>query len=179
MKSVVALSLFAAGALAQAPAYFSVLSTRSASPVHLLPLTARGGKFFLGGPGPSSYCPPQVGDGCPSGNTTVFAGGEETLSLGVVVPGGQQVYVGPDGNLSYTSPHSAYKPEGSIVDGWSKGSTGTFGTLVWENGLVACPAGEGEGYQVFGQIEGVERDPACLGFNAITANATDAGAWQY
>lgn len=89
MKTIAAFSALIASTAAQN--YFGVMSTRSASPVHLLPLTARGGKFYLGGAGPSSYCPPNLPEGaCPSGNSTVLAGGDVTLSLGVVVPGGQQ-----------------------------------------------------------------------------------------
>ena len=108
------------------------------------------------------------------------------MSLGVVVPGGQQgkkrvhipnnghgtnigiVYVGPDGALGYTPPHSTSKPEGSIVEGWNKTEAGTFGHLSIGDGLVACPAGEGKGYQVYGQIEGVELGSDCLGFSALT-----------
>jgi hypothetical protein len=45
---------------APGPGYFGVISARSASPIHLQTLTARGGKFYLGGKGPSSYCPPNV-----------------------------------------------------------------------------------------------------------------------
>ncbi|PSN64231.1 hypothetical protein BS50DRAFT_65950 [Corynespora cassiicola Philippines] len=178
MKTVIAFSALVASTVAQA-GYFGVMSARSASPVHLLPVQARGGAFFLGGEA-SSYCPPSLPEGsCPSGNSTVFAGGQGTLSLGVVVPGGQQVYVGPDGALGYTPPHSTSKPEGSIVEGWNKTEAGTFGHLSIGDGLVACPAGEGKGYQVYGQIEGVELGSDCLGFSALTVNATGPGAWQY
>ena len=89
MKTAVVFSTLVASTLAQG--YFGVISARSASPVHLLPLTANGGKFYLGGDS-SSYCPPQVGETCNEypGNYTVFAGGNGGLSLGVIVPGGQQ-----------------------------------------------------------------------------------------
>jgi hypothetical protein len=50
----------AAPAPAPGPGYFGVISARSASPIHLQTLTARGGKFYLGGGPPSSYCPPNV-----------------------------------------------------------------------------------------------------------------------
>jgi hypothetical protein len=158
---------------ATGPQYFSVISARSASPVHLLPLTARGGKFYLGGGPPSSYCPvEQVGSACPSGNSTVLAGGDKTLSMGVIVPGGQQVYVGPDGALSYTGAHSAFVPEGSIRDQFSREApvgSNAFGYLHFETGFVACPAGEGQGYQVFGQVtNGATFAPECLGFSALT-----------
>lgn len=179
MKSFVAISALVATTLAQAPAYFGVMSTRSASPLHFQQLTARGGKFFLGGGPPSSYCPPQVGENCPVGNTTVLAGGYGGLSLGVVVPGGQQVYVAPDGTLSYTQAHSAYVPTGSVRDGWSRTEGENFGNLAFTGGLYGCPGAEGQGYQVFGKIDGVELNEGCLGFNALTFNSTQPGAWQY
>jgi hypothetical protein len=161
---------------AAAPAYFSVISARSASPIHLQSLTARGGKFYLGGGPPSSYCPvAQVGDACPAGNTTVLAGGDKTLSMGVIVPGGQEVYVGPDGALSYTVAHSAFVPEGSVRDQFSREEptgSNSFGYLKFEKGFIACPAGEGEGYQVFGQVDGATFAPECLGFNMLTGKSS-------
>jgi hypothetical protein len=153
--------------------YFGVISSRSASPIHLLSLTARGGKFYLGGGAPSSYCPTEsVGaENCPAGNTTVLAGGDSTLSLGVVVPGGQQVYVAADGSLSYTGAHSAYIPEGSVIDGFSREEPeggADFGHLNFEGGFVACSAGEGQGYQVYGATDDAELADDCLGFSALT-----------
>jgi len=178
MKNVAAFAALIASAAAQG--YFGVMSTRSASPVHLLPLTARGGKFYLGGSGPSSYCPPNVADACPPGTDTTLAGGDQYLSLGVVVPGGQQVYVAPDGSLSYTAPHSAYIPEGSVRDGWTKTEGENFGNLAFKNGLIACPTNkDGQGYQVFGQLPGLTFDTKCLGFNSLTVNGTGPGAWEY
>jgi len=166
------------------PSYFGVISARSASPIHLRPLTARGGKFYLGGGPPSSYCPvAQVGNACPPGNTTVLAGGDKTLSLGVIVPGGQQVYVAPDGALSYTQAHSAYIPPGSVVDQFSKTAPSggqSFGYLNFETGFVACPAADAtQGYQVFGQVDGATFGPDCLGFSALTSAVDAPGAWQY
>lgn len=178
MKTILALSALVAGIMADSP--FGIMSTRSASPVHLLPLTARGGKFWLGGPGPSSYCPEQVQPNCPPGTDTSFVGGTEYLSLNVMVPGGQQIYIAPDGSMSYTQAHSAYVPPGSIRDGWSKTEGEQFGYLSWSCGLLACPAAEqGQGYQVFGKVEGKEFGPECLGFNALSFNGTGFGAWQY
>jgi hypothetical protein len=88
MKTVATILALSASTMAQG--YFGVMSARSASPIHLQALTARGNKFYIGGGPPSSYCPPQVGDACPSGNSTVLGGGEETLSMAVMVPGGQR-----------------------------------------------------------------------------------------
>ncbi|KAF1949309.1 hypothetical protein CC80DRAFT_497625 [Byssothecium circinans] len=177
MKTVAAFSALVASTMAQG--YFGVISARSASPIHLLPLNANGGKFTLGG-SPSPHCPPEVGEVCNAypGNETVFAGGDGTLSLGVIVPGGQQVYVAPDGALSYTAPHSVYKPEGSIVDGWSRTEGENFGNLIFTSGLIACPTTEGKPWQVYGNIAAVN-STSCLGFSSLTVNTTDAGAWEY
>lgn len=155
--------------------YFGVISSRSASPIHLLPLTARNGKFYLGAGAPTSDCPAGLPAGaCPSGDNTVFAGGDGTLSLGVVVPGGQQVYVAKNGELSYTVPHSAFIPDGAIVDQFSKTAPGAnnLGTLNFETGFVACPVGgDGQGYQVYGQNQGFEASSDCLGFSALTCKS--------
>ena len=181
MKTFVALSAFVANAMAQTTGYFGVVSARSASPIHLLSLEANGGHFFLGGAN-SAYCPPELGaEVCAAypGNQTVLAGGDVTLSLGVVVPGGQQVYVAPDGALSYTQPHSVFKPNGSVVDGWSRTQGETFGNLNFVDGLVACPTAGDKPWQVYGQLPGVELSPDCLGFSALTVNTTGANAWEY
>lgn len=82
--------------------------------------------------------------------------------------------------MSYTAPHSAYIPEGSVRDGWTKTEGDNFGNLAFTGGLVACPTNkENQGYQVFGQIANFTADPACLGFNALTVNGTGPGAWEY
>ncbi|KAF2274822.1 uncharacterized protein EI97DRAFT_434727 [Westerdykella ornata] len=87
------------------------------------------------------------------------------------------VYVAPDGSLSYTQAHSAYIPDGSILDGWSRTESESFGHLIFRDGLIACPTGEDEkGWQVFGNIAGVQFDPACLGFNAVTGELLSASA---
>ncbi|PIG83385.1 IgE-binding protein, partial [Aspergillus arachidicola] len=87
---------------------FGVMSAHSASPIHLLPMTASGQKFYLGGK-TQSYCPLPESKDCPPGTETVFSPGG--YGLNVNVPGGQQVYVDPKGALSFTQAHSAYIPE--------------------------------------------------------------------
>jgi hypothetical protein len=78
------------------------------------------------------------------------------------------VYVAPDGSLSYTLPHSVSKPEGSIVDGWTKTESENLGNLAFKDGLIACPVTEGKPRQVFAQLPGLTFGPDCLGFNALT-----------
>ncbi|KAF1930289.1 uncharacterized protein M421DRAFT_418604 [Didymella exigua CBS 183.55] len=165
--------------------YFGVIASRSATDIHLQAVQARGGKFYIGAGPPTSFCPVEsVGaSSCPSGNSTVFAGGDRTLSLGTVVPGGQQVYVAPDGALSYTIAHSAYIPPGSYVDDFSitpAASANTLGTLSFETGFTACPVGAaGAGYQVYGQTQNFEASSDCIGFTAQTIAVDHPGAWQY
>lgn len=81
------------------------------------PLQANGGSFWIGKKTASS-CPTSVGKACPPGNSTSFASDNTgTLSLNTEVPGGQQVYIAPNGLLSYTPAHSASIPTGSITSG--------------------------------------------------------------
>lgn len=90
-------------------------------------INANGGKFYIGKE-PSAYCPAGVeGLDCTKykGDQTWFVGGaynatNGTLSLHVDVPGGQQVYIAPDGALSYTTAHSAMMPAGSLTVGWTR-----------------------------------------------------------
>ncbi|RAL13314.1 putative IgE-binding protein [Aspergillus homomorphus CBS 101889] len=121
---------------------FNVMSARSASPIHLLPLNAASGGFYLGLQNASSYCPEVVEKlgACPPGTETVFDAGAN--SLDVSVPGGQQVYIAPSGALAFTQPHSANIPAGSVVGAFSYSQKpgATFGYWTLENsGLIACP----------------------------------------
>ena len=99
-------------------------------------INANGGSFWNGKP-TASYCPDNV-PGCKEVNTTTFVGRDGNLFLNTGVPGGQQgtyldiypsqdkrsetktnrhpVYISPAGLLTYTVPHSANIPEGSLTD---------------------------------------------------------------
>jgi hypothetical protein len=160
--------------------YFGLTSARSASPIHYQSVSASGQSLWLNKV-TASYCPESVKElnACPPGNVTVFAGGDDTLSMGTVVPGGQQVYIDTDGAVKYTQAHSAAIPEGAIVTGWTTSPGNGFGILSNSNGgFVACPS-ENNSWKVYIGLECVEFDSACLGFDALTSNTTEAGAWQY
>jgi hypothetical protein len=92
------------------------------SPPHkMLHLTASGLEIFVNGT-TASYCPDQVGISCPPGNDTSFIGGITSpgLSMNVEVPGGQLVYVTPEGRVKYTQAHSAsLDPPNSYTTGFS------------------------------------------------------------
>ncbi|GIJ85282.1 hypothetical protein Asppvi_004138 [Aspergillus pseudoviridinutans] len=78
------------------------------------PLNANAGAFWIGKP-TASFCPENVA-GCSAVNTTSFVAQGSKLFLNDAVPGGQQVYISPQGQLTYTVPHSANIPEGSLTD---------------------------------------------------------------
>lgn len=169
------------GLLASAQAqYFGLISVRSASPIHYQTVSASGQALWLNKP-TASYCPENVGDACPAGNVTTFAGGDGSLSMGVVVPGGQQVYVEADtGRVKYTQAHSAAVPEDAIRTGWNLSEGESFGNLANEKGgFIACPCEDDESWKVFVALDGLKFDDDCLGFDALSSNSTSAGAWQY
>ena len=182
--TALALPLIAAAAPAPpANPPFTVMAARSASPIHYLQLNAAGQKFWLGG-NTASYCPSQVKD-CPAGNQTVFAPGG--TSMDTEVPGGQQVYIDPNGALSFTQAHSANIPAGS-----------SYGPFVYEagepwshylyrgwgaSGFMACPT-EDNRWQVFGALANATVPKGdvneCLGFSAMAITYEgDVPAWQY
>ncbi|KAH0349346.1 hypothetical protein KCU81_g2962, partial [Aureobasidium melanogenum] len=81
------------------------------------PIQASGGSFWIG-KNASTSCPSNVNP-CPAGNSTSFtSSGNGLLYLNTEVPGGQQVYIRPDGLLTYTQPHSASAPSGSTFSGF-------------------------------------------------------------
>ncbi|KAI4113551.1 MAG: hypothetical protein LQ345_005495 [Seirophora villosa] len=194
---------------------FGIIAARSASPVHLRSVNANGGAFWIGKE-TASYCPLTDQSQCPPGNSTVLAAGGGGASMvcvavipfkcladawdqNVVVPGGQQVYVAPNGALRFTTAHSAYVPAGSAIDGFNatvgeiNGSLGRFTfNGLGADGFLACPvnADGTEPYQVFANVKGLsdhdvpgECKDKCLGFSALTgpykADDPSAFVWQY
>lgn len=95
------------------------------------------------------------------------------------MPGGQQIYVAPNGAVSYTQAHANYAPPGSYFSGFSqKGEVLQFGDVQF----YACPpADKSPDYQLFVGFANVEYDSACYEIELITApgNETGFAAWQY
>jgi len=167
------------------PAAFTVTSARSGSPIQYLPMNAADQKFWLGGQ-TATYCPTEINP-CPPGNVTVIAGGG---SLDTEVPGGQQIYVAPDGSLSFTQAHSAAIPPGSSVGPFSVTAGARFATYSTSafgaTGFMACPntIPNPSTWQVFAAIHNATvptgKVGECLGFDAIAINYTGSvPAWQY
>ena len=101
------------------------------------------------------------------------------------VPGGQQLYVAPDGRLSYTVAHSGAIPEGSVTSGFTHTAGVDGGVDTWSfsgggaTGLVACPDGDGT-YSVYADVPGFTEGPDCLGFDGEASPYEDGvAAWQY
>lgn len=104
-----------------------------------------------------------------------------------MVPGGQQVYIDPNGALSFTQAHSANIPQGSSLgpfkyaadEPWAHYSFAGWGAT----GFMACPADDNR-WQVFAAIKNATvphgNIDECLGFSAVALTYTgDVPAWQY
>ncbi|EKV12358.1 IgE binding protein, putative [Penicillium digitatum] len=182
-------------------AAFGVLSARSASPIHLLPLNAGGTYFWLGG-NAHTYSPIP---GIPDTNQTIITDGH---FLNVEVPGGQAIYVDNKGALRFTSPHSAYEPAGSSNGPFEYTPGTSFGHWNFKgrgaHGFMACPttnsttsANSTTSYrrsrrgaatprwQVFAALKNATvpsgKVQDCLGFDALAVpvDTTTAVAWEY
>lgn len=152
--------------------------------------------FYIDGPPTASFCPDTVSD-CPPGNTTVLGtSGTGTVYMNTEVPGGQFVYISPDGSLNYTIAHSGFMPTGSLTKGFkyvSDYGENTFGSLDFNpNGtattvfdFLACPAtaphGSSDGYAVKYAFKDVEYSEDCVKIGLITyvKNGSEPAAWQY
>lgn len=97
----------------------------------------------------------------------------------VEVPGGQQIYVTPNGAVSFTQAHTNLAPPGSYFSGFSlKGEVLKFG----DEDFYACPpADNSPTSQLYVGFPEVEENPECYKIELITAPGNDTGfaAWQY
>ncbi|KAF3929143.1 hypothetical protein AA313_de0200311 [Arthrobotrys entomopaga] len=189
---IAAASAVSAAPVAETPLALTMMSLRSASPIHFGSVTASGQKFYIGLEHPSSYCPspPVSPEDCPSGNYTSIGWGTGGPYMNVMVPGGQQLYIAPDHSLSYTQAHSAYMPEGSTTEGFILGpkQENTLRSISHTSGgFLACPVKANQGpWKVFvGTVADADTPSGssadCLGFsnNGVEFTAERFGAWQY
>lgn len=123
MKSsfiLAAVAGLASSAYAAPGQYFSLIAVDSTTPIHLRTITASEENLWIGKK-TGSYCPQSVKKqgACPAGKNTNFNGGDGSLFMGSMVPGGQQVYIDREsGAVKYTIAHSG-DTEGGITGGWS------------------------------------------------------------
>lgn len=109
-----------------------------------------------------------------------------------MVPGGQSVYVLPDGTLGSTPAHCDFSPEGSRFEGFNAiapDSPYNPGSLTFDGAdFLACPTNGTSGpYQVFVNTDGISDSDVpcslweCISFVGATFRNTNdsASAWQY
>ncbi|PQE21324.1 binding protein [Rutstroemia sp. NJR-2017a WRK4] len=153
------------------------------SPLQGLDIVAYNGGLWIG-KNTTSYCP--EGIDCPAGTETSFVYSDnKNVALNVVVPGGQQLYIGTDYAVSYTVAHSA-DVHGGKAQGWEYlapgvDANGPVGLLTYPNyGFLACASPEGPGIYSIAATPGGEGTGNCT---AIQLGALeykgDATAWQY
>ncbi|KAI1374162.1 hypothetical protein F4677DRAFT_427392 [Hypoxylon crocopeplum] len=148
-------------------------------------INASEGKFWIN-KNTTAACPTDVdGLDCSaySGSDTVFAGGNNTLSLNVAVPGGQQVYIAKDGSLSCTAPHSGALPEGAVASGFSRLRSEVFGAPVnlYNSGRYwyICPIGNGAVREIPYQLFLTTDKEGCYYTQVRTYQAEGVSAWEY
>ncbi|KAM0558011.1 hypothetical protein ACHAPJ_005178 [Fusarium lateritium] len=115
--------------------------------IHARLINARNRAFIIGASEPSTFCDLHNATDCPAGTSTQVDG--NMTSLAAAVPGGQFIFIAPDGIISYPSAHSALRPPGSQMGGFRSADVISeckmpVTILVWspENGnpgLWACP----------------------------------------
>ncbi|KAK9781466.1 hypothetical protein AB5N19_05893 [Seiridium cardinale] len=153
--------------------------------------------FYLGLSEPSTYCPVvPVGGTCPAVQGTLVYDGMSAMA--VEVPGGQAIYVAPNGQIKYTQAHSAYMPTGSLVGGWFNKTvvshcvpdTNVLDFLATDGsnrgGVMLCPdaqsfmEGTGASYQLYAMTTHFNASN-CLEAIGIVQHKSGAnyGAWQY
>ncbi|KAJ8112409.1 hypothetical protein ONZ43_g5400 [Nemania bipapillata] len=135
-------------------------------------INASGGKFYINR-ATSTYCP----EGVTGLDCSLYSGSGTTLAIG-------DVYIAPDGSLSYTQAHSAYIPTGSIVTGFSREQSVAFGapTYLYSAGLnwYLCPITEGEPRDITYQIFASSAAPdGCLATQVRTYAPSAGNVWQY
>jgi len=177
-----------------APTLFRLVTVSSCADLNMKSVNASNLQWWVN-KDTASYCPDVVQPNCPAGNDTSVAGGNETLSMNVEVPGGQLVYVTPTGIIKYTQAHSAaLDPPDSTTTGWHLQAPVTrgFGQLTWSNGnggsgFVACPSTDYPGsWSIQTVIPGVDLS-GCESVDLLVPMLTETGdfgvrgpgAWQY
>ena len=166
---------------------FSLIASRSGSPIHLSAINANSESFWIG-KSTTSYCPADVVPDCPAGIYTELLAGDGGASMASVppaspakpsnqspqyteVPGGQAVYVLPSGALTFTLAHAEGQPSSNngTTTGFSfapgSGTDDALGVFSF-TGLgspgffLACPAKNGTTpWQVFADVAGIrDRD---------------------
>ncbi|RTE76426.1 hypothetical protein BHE90_009117 [Fusarium euwallaceae] len=136
------------GALVVVNAYYTMsVFAPSIEEIHARVINARDKAFVIGASMPGTFCGLDNTTECPAGTSTQVD--ERMTALAAAVPGGQFIFVAPDGTISYPSAHSALRPPGSKVGGFQASQIISeckmpIKVLVWlpedgNRGMWACP----------------------------------------
>lgn len=167
------------------PGAITLVAAHATSPDHLQEIAASHNGFYIGEKTSSSCSQHEAL--CTAGNvTSVIVDAEsEGASMNVQTPGGQLVYVKPDGALSYTPAHARGQMTNkggsgngfSYVDG-TDGHPGQFRFQGWS--WFACPVeGMDDKWQVFANVPG-SNVGGCIDIDALgTPYTRGVAAWQY
>jgi len=172
------------------PAAYGLIIGTNVQPFHYETINANSGKFWLNLPLTTTSCPSDVASqgACPPGTDTVFVGAG---GLDTVVPGGQQAYVAPTGELLFTGAHANLVPSDAIANPfvYVQQPNSQYGTVTTNafgaNGFMACPTPGSDAYQVFANIHNAVVPlgdvSACVAVMPLAVDYTQgtAAAWQY
>ncbi|KAM0426368.1 hypothetical protein ACHAPT_008414 [Fusarium lateritium] len=146
MKPLIAVALLLGLVVVNAYYTMSVYAP-SIEEIHARVINARDKAFIIGASMPGTFCGLDNTTDCPAGTSTQVD--ERMTALAAAVPGGQFIYVAPDGTISYPSAHSALRPPGSKVGGFRSSQIISeckmpITILVWlpedgSRGMWACP----------------------------------------
>ncbi|KAK0766488.1 hypothetical protein N5P37_000213 [Trichoderma harzianum] len=155
-------------------------------------INARDRSFIIGAQSPSTRCDLKDLAQCPAGDSTLV--NDDMSFLASAAPGGQFVYVAPDGSISYPPAHSSLRPPGAQVGGFHPylapvDNGESVHVLNWRSndgtaGLWACPVSPGApiAYQaVLKAATARFNGLGCLAVDGIRIQpaGSDFGAWEY
>ncbi|KAF4873583.1 putative secreted protein [Colletotrichum siamense] len=183
--------------LAAAESYTLTAYAPATHAIHGKPINASGRRFIIGLDRPSTYCP-DVAPHCPPGNITTVDG--LLWGMKVNVPGGQFVYVEPDGFVGFTQAHSAgYPPNSTVQKGFYRTTAKPSSPCEAEpptdlldfcdpknaasEGVYACPYPDvvGTWVLVAGSSRARVREGDCERLEGLELHESEIelGAWQY
>ncbi|KAF4831949.1 putative secreted protein [Colletotrichum tropicale] len=193
-----AFSLSCITTLAAAESYTLTAYSPASRAIHGKPVNASGRRFIVGLDAPMSYCPDVARDSCPPGNITTVDG--LLTGMMVMVPGGQNIYVDPEGFVGFTQAHSASVPANStMMKGFHRTTAKPSSPCDAERptdlldfcdpknaaskGVYACPYPDLEGTWVLvaGSARARVRRGDCERLEGLELHESEIklGAWQY
>ncbi|MCJ1329673.1 hypothetical protein MMC10_006353 [Thelotrema lepadinum] len=167
------------------PTTVSLIALSSNSALQGQPINATGNQFFVG-LASGIYCPVPAPDCAGFSNTTTIEVGGGGASMYDDVPGGQDVYVAQNGQLSFTTAHEeGIFPEGAYTGPFSIEPTGFGGyQLIFtgdnSSGFFACPTGENGAWEILAKVSSGGAICAAAADVELAAIAvSEPGAFEY